>query len=416
MITLSIIGLGGRGRIYAANLKNNKDVKIVALCDINQDILDTQGNTLNVASNMRFSSDADFFSKGKLSDALVISTGDRDHYGHAIKALNLGYNLLLEKPISPLLSECEEIEKLAKEKGLTIVVCHVLRYSGFYDTIKRTIDDNKIGDIVSIDITENVGYWHFSHSYVRGNWRNESGSGPSILAKCCHDLDMIHYLSGQKPISVFSIGSRTKFLLENAPEDSTNYCLDPCPVRKKCPYDARKIYYGFTRHTLPLLIVKIKLITQMGKPRIKDLKKALITSPYGRCVYKCDNDVIENQMVTVKLESGITANLHMNAFSKKCYRALHITGTKGEILGDDKDGRFKLNIFGGPSKVIKSKSGNFTNHLGGDSMLVKDFVDYLAYGHKSTRLSTIDVTMESHRMAFAAEISRKSGEQVTIRD
>ncbi|MDR0695924.1 MAG: Gfo/Idh/MocA family oxidoreductase [Christensenellaceae bacterium] len=414
MITVSIIGLGGRGRIYASNLKSNPNVKIVALCELNEDILNTQGDSLGVDPDMRFTDDTEFFKKGLLSNALVIATGDRDHYSHAVSALNIGYNLLLEKPISPIKEECEEIARIATERELKVVVCHVLRYSGFYDTIKQQIDNYAIGDIVSINITENVGYWHFSHSYVRGNWKKESESGPSILAKCCHDLDMIYYLSGKSAVSLFSVGYRKKFLPNLAPENASEYCMDPCPVRASCPYEARKIYYGFTKYTIPLLLVKIKLITGKGKPRYKDLKNALKSSPYGKCVYKCDNDVIENQIVAINLSGNVTGSLHMNAFSKKCYRELHVTGTLGEISGNDKDGKFKLNVFGGPTKVIKVQSGNFTNHLGGDSMLVKDFVDFLNTGVKSKRLSTINVTLESHRMAFAAEESRKNNVSVLM--
>ncbi|MDR2266401.1 MAG: Gfo/Idh/MocA family oxidoreductase, partial [Christensenellaceae bacterium] len=389
MLNVAIIGLGNRGGIYCRHLKANPNAKIVALCDINESILSVARDTYGLSNTQVYNSDIEFFNAGKLADALVISTGDRDHYAHAIKALNLGYHLLLEKPISPIWSECLQIADLAREKGLKVVVCHVLRYSAFYDRIKSEIDAKVIGDIVSVDITENVGYWHYSHSYVRGNWHNEAQSGPSILAKCCHDLDMIHYMTGQRCTELFSVGSRSLFTLENAPEGSSEYCLDPCQVRKSCPYDVKKIYYGITRYTLPLLIVKKKLITGKGKSSYSDLKEALIKSDYGRCVYRCNNDVMENQTVSLKLQNGVTGILHMNAFSKMCFRAVYISGTKGEIRGNDKDGKFKLNIFAGPSKTIHTKSGTFYNHLGGDAMLVKDFVDYLDSGIKNSRVSTI---------------------------
>ncbi|MDR3185840.1 MAG: Gfo/Idh/MocA family oxidoreductase [Christensenellaceae bacterium] len=413
---IALIGLGNRGRIYANNLHLHSDVQISALCDKNASILESCKQTYGLKDDAVYISDDDFFAAGKLADALVIATQDKDHYRHAIKALDLGYHLLLEKPVSPDWNECLEITRLAKEKNLNVVVCHVLRYSAFYDKIKSLIDSGIIGEVVSINDIENVAYWHFSHSYVRGNWRNSKESGPTILTKCCHDLDLIYYFSGAKCKELYSTSSRKLFLNENAPDNATDYCLDPCPNRKKCPYDVKKIYYGITRHTLPLLLVKIKLITGNGNPRYRDLKEALKTSPYGRCVYKCDNDVVENQVVTMRLENNVNATLTMTAFSKSNYRRIHIFGTKGEIFGNDKSAKLELKIFGGPSKTVKVKAGNLFNHFGGDSMLVNDFLDFLRSGVATTRLSTIEDTLESHRLAFAAEDSRKFAKTIIFED
>ncbi|MDR1939410.1 MAG: Gfo/Idh/MocA family oxidoreductase [Clostridiales bacterium] len=413
MITIAILGFGNRGSRYAYQLAHNKDAEIVAVCDKKRALLD--GATASYGSRVRtFESDEEFFAAGKLADALIIATQDRDHYKHALAALKAGYHLLLEKPVSPTYSECQEIAESAKEKGLSVVVCHVLRYAPFYHSIKQTIDAGLIGDIVSINDTENVGYWHFAHSYVRGNWRNQAESGPSILAKCCHDLDIIYYFTGQKSVEVFSSGSRKLFLKENAPSGAADYCLAPCPHRRECPYDVKKIYYGFTRYTYPRLIWHKRLITGKPKAKIKELREALKTSPYGRCVYKCDNDVVENQNVAVKLQNGINANLTMTAFSEGCFRRLHICGTKGEIIGVDAKHKFKLNIFGGPLKTVKTQSGLISGHLGGDAGIIADFIEFLKTGKVNPRMSFIDVTLESHRMAFAAEKSRESGQAVFI--
>lgn len=413
-VTVAILGLGNRGSRYGYQLKHNSDAQIVALCEKNPSILDAARQNYGVPAENAFLSDEEFFAKGKLADALIIATQDRDHYPHAMAALKCGYHLLLEKPVSPVLSECEEIAAFAKEKGLEVVVCHVLRYSPFYIEAKRIIDEGLIGDVVSITDTENVGYWHFSHSYVRGNWRNEAQTGPSILAKCCHDLDIIHYLTGEQCETVFSSGSRKLFIPENAPADAPAYCLDGCPHQKTCPYHVKKIYYGFTRYTLPLMIVHMKLVTGKGKPKYRDLKEALKTSPFGRCVYRCDNDVMENQTVGLKLKNGVNANLTMTAFAKGCFRRLHISGTKGEIIGCDKDGKLTLNIFAGPSKKLKVSSGGINGHLGGDHGIIRDFVAFMKTGERTSRLSLIDVTLESHRIAFAAEESRKTGVAVQI--
>lgn len=412
MIKVAILGLGNRGRIYAYQLSHNKDAKIVAICDKNTEVLEAKRRQLGLEKDAAFASDNDFFAAGKLADAVVIATQDRDHFGHAMRALELGYHILLEKPVSPIYEECQTLYNTAKEKNLNIVVCHVLRYAPFYNAVKSAIDSGAIGDIVGINQTENIGYWHYSHSYVRGNWRKESETSASILAKCCHDLDIIYYFTNKKCVSLDSNGSRTLFLPQNAPEGSTAYCLDGCPHRKDCPYDVRKIYYGLTRYTIPKLIVNKTLITRKAGSSIKELKQALKTSPYGRCVYKCDNDVIENQVVNMKLEGGVTATLTMTAFSKDCFRRIHIYGTKGEIFGNDKDGSFRLTVFGGPTKKVKVGISGIAGHLGGDMMIIKDFVTFLDKGIKAPRLSLIETSLESHKIASLAEQSRKSGASI----
>ncbi|MDR2046490.1 MAG: Gfo/Idh/MocA family oxidoreductase [Clostridiales bacterium] len=414
MVRIAILGLGNRGRRYAYQLKRCPNAEITAVCEKKPEHLEGARLYLDLPPQNAFLSDAEFFSRGKLADAIVIATQDRDHYGHAVAALNAGYHVLLEKPVSPALSECEEIAALARKKNLAVVVCHVLRYSPFYNEIKRTIDSGAIGDIVSVNDTENVGYWHFSHSYVRGNWRREDETGPSILAKCCHDLDIIYYFTGQKCAEVFSSGSRKLFLPRNMPDGAADYCLAPCPRAKTCPYDVKKIYLAPTLHTLPRMGAHIRLITGLAKPKPKDLKEALKTSPYGRCVYKCDNDVMENQNVALRLENGINANLTMTAFSRGCFRRLHISGTKGEIIGIDGKSKFKINVFGGASKTVRVRWGGFSGHFGGDRMLIRDFVEFLETGKVTERLSLIDTTLESHRAAFAAEESRKTGKAVSL--
>lgn len=411
---VALIGLGNRGRIYTHNFYNNPSAEVVAVCDKNTDVLAAVAAKAGLSPDAAYSSEDEFFAAGKLADALVIATQDRDHYRHAMKAMELGYNLLLEKPVSPVPEEVIKIAETAAAKNLKVVVCHVLRYSAYYDAVKKIIDSGLIGKIQSVNNTENVGYWHFSHSYVRGNWRREDETAPSLLAKCCHDLDFIYYFTGKKCLKVFSTASRAEFVRENAPDNSTDYCLAPCPAGKECPYHVAKLYYKFTRHTIPKLIVHAKVVTKKGKFSLKELKNSLKTSPYGRCVYKCDNDVMENQIVAMEMEDGVKATHTMTAFTKDCYRKIHISGTKGEILGNDKDGFFRLNVFGKGSKKIKVNGHGLVGHLGGDAMIVKDFIDYVDKGVASKRLTLISETLESHRVAFAAEESRKSGEAVSL--
>lgn len=408
MIKIAIIGLGNRGRTYGKHFFNNKGAKVVALCEKNAEFLDECARKWGVEKSKCFTDDEEFFAEGKLADALVVATHDRDHFRHAMKALDVGYHLMLEKPVSPVLSETEEIAKSAQEKKLEVVVCHVLRYAKFYEKLKSIIDSGLIGEIRHINHTENIGYWHFSHSYVRGNWRKESETSPSILAKCCHDLDMIYYLTGKKCQRVSSGGGLSFFTPANKPEGAPAFCLDGCPAAKTCPYEARKIYYGFTRHTIPYMVVNAKLITQSSRPTLGKLKNALRTSPYGRCVFSSDNDVMEEQVVNMLLEGNATATLHMTAFSKRCYRKTHIHGTKGEIFGNDIDGYFTLNIFAGKSKRVRVARRVISLHGECDRNLVNEFVDFMSGRVSSAKMALISETLESHKVAWYAEIARKS--------
>lgn len=406
MKTIAIIGLGSRGSMYAKRI-NNQGGKVVAVCDTNESVLNHVGDKMGIAPDMRFKNSEALFARGKIADALIVASQDRDHYGQAKKGLELGYHVLCEKPVSPVKEECVELAKLAEEKGLYMVVCHVLRYAGFYDTVKRIIDSGAIGEVTNIQQTENVGYWHYSHSYVRGNWRREDETTPSILAKCCHDLDLLYYYTGKKCKSVSSIGSRRIFIPENAPEGAPMRCLDGCPAKNTCPYYAPRFYYEFTLHSVPIYIGRGYQVAKMGNPTLKQVKEALATtSPYGRCVYHCDNNVVENQTVLCKFDGDVNATLTMNASSKKCFRSVHITGTKGEIFGKDVSGKVRLNVWGKKSKTVKAKVGQ--GHLGGDSGIVHDFLELLETGKPNKRISFMSETLMSHVMAFAAEESRKN--------
>ncbi len=411
MTKIAVIGLGNRGRMYARRFRD-AGAEITAVCEKNPLILEQMRVSLGVPEDMAFTSDAEFFDKGKLADAIVIATQDRDHYGHAKKAVELGYHVLCEKPVSPVREQCEELNALVKEKGVYFMVCHVLRYATFYDTVKRIIDSGAIGEVTNVYQNENVGYWHFAHSYVRGNWRREDETAPSILAKCCHDLDMLHYLTGKKCERVFSVGSRKLFVESNAPAGAPKYCLDGCPNAKNCPYYAPRLYYKVTLKSVPILFNRKTLITGDCHASLKKYKEALKTSPYGRCVFRCDNDVIENQTVTCKFEGDVNATLIMSADSKYCFRRIHVTGTKGELLGVDAKGYLTLNIFGKGTRRINATSG--AGHLGGDAGIVRDFMQLLKTGALTKRLSLLSETMESHLMAFAAEESRKTGKGVEI--
>ena len=411
MKTISVIGLGNRGTEYMGFIKgfHSKKAKIVALCDIRQQALDDFAPLYKIPKEKQFISTEDFFSQGVISDALIIATQDASHYEITKAALETGYKyILLEKPVSGTESEYKELRDLAEEKGALLIICHVLRYSNYYSRIKKIISSGQIGDIVSINHTENVGYFHFAHSFVRGNWHDEFASTPSILAKCCHDIDLIAWFMDSPCTKVSSVGSLKYFNKENAPEGSTDYCMGGCKVKKGCPYDAEALYITDPFYKAKFIKYMGRTLTGKAKNSKKDIEDAIKYGDYGRCVFHCDNNVCDNQMVTMEFENGAVAVLNMNGFSNKMFRECHIVGTKGELIGYGT--KLKMNIFGKGSKTVHTGSPGIGGHVEGDILLISNFIKIIC-GEKTdlSDVTTIDATVISHDIALAAEKSRKNG-------
>lgn len=414
MFTFAVLGLGSRGIMYGTRLSKQDDVRVVACCDKYANKVEIARQRWGVPENNCFTSDEEFFAQGKLADAIVIATQDRDHYAHAMRALDLGYNILVEKPLSPDINECLELEAKAREKGLKVLVCHVLRYSPYYRKIKEIIASGVLGDIVAIKHDENVSYWHYAHSYCRGNWRREEETSPMLLAKCCHDMDLLHWWTGSDFKTINSYGDLRYFKAENAPEGATDSCFD-CPNRKKCYFDAQYYYVGRRRG----IIKKRKFLwgtyAFCQSKKKSDIINSLKNDPRGklwaRCVFKCDNDVVDNQTVNILFENGAKCVFTMNAFNEKNHRHTEIRGTKGELYADDKGNVMTLRLFDKPAKKIRtSLLPMISGHAGGDAGLIKSAVGMLTGGEdKSIQYTWISDTIESHRMVTAAELSRHEG-------
>ncbi len=418
MITVSICGCGSRGLFaYATYARLHPEkMKVVAGADIRPERLSMLREMYGVPENMCFGSDDEMLSKPKLSDAMIISTQDRRHVYDALRALDLGYDLILEKPISPELSDILAIQKKVHETGRTVVVCHVLRYTPFYSTLKEILDSGEIGRVITIDATENVGYYHFAHSFVRGNWRRVDETSPMILAKCCHDMDYLRWFAGSPCVSVSSHGGLGVFTETAAPQGAGTRCTADCPpeIRARCPYDAEKIYitgnHGFRKNgdNWPQNVV-------VSEPTEEKLREALQTGPYGRCVYACDNDVYDHQTVLMKFENGVEATFTTSAFTEQIYRTIKITGTEGEILGNLEKDEILVKRFGEPGKQVdlSSKKGEFKGHGGGDAGLAVDFIRVLTAGGEA--LTSIEASVDSHVMALAAQQSaEQDGRQILL--
>lgn len=406
---LALIGAGQRGMVYAEYACETKGTEIVAVVEPHEKRRMTAARKLAIAEDRCFHDSEDFFRQGKIADALIIASMDRDHYKQTMTALELGYDILLEKPISPDPKECIMIQDKAEELGRRIVVCHVLRYTDFFSTIKEIIDSKELGKVISIQHNENVGNFHIAHSFVRGNWRRSDLASPLIMQKSCHDMDVLSWLVGSETKRISSFGSLQYFKEENAPKDSGERCLN-CKAAKECRFDARKAY-------LPVLgSWPATVITE--DQTTEGVLKALEESPYGRCVYRCDNDVCDNQVVLIEFKNQVTVSFNLSGFTNRMGRTLKIMCENGEIKGDDSLNRIEVTKFTSNAVEAYEQRVIYTSipqggHGGGDVGLVKDFLRILQSGEKNSR-SSIERSVESHMMAYAAEKSRITGTIIDV--
>ena len=414
-ITVAIAGLGSRGlQTYAKCLEKFADrAEIVAVADIRPDRVAVAAQRYNVAPDMCFDSVESMLQQPKLADVMFICTPDDVHYLPAMGALEKGYHLLLEKPAARSVKECRDIAELAERKGLNVVVCHVLRYTVFYQKIKELIDTGRVGDIMNIEAIERVGYWHQAHSFVRGNWHVAADTTPMILAKCCHDMDLLLWLTGKTCEKVTSFGHLSHFNAANRPEGAPERCGDDCPVAASCPYNAQAYYLDkFHRYgnAWPVNVVA-------PEPTEEKLIQALKEKDYGRCVYRMNNDVVDHQVVSLQLADDVTVAFTMTAFSDKGGRCMRVMGTKAEIFADMEKDLITLMPFGGEEEVfdIRKIATDLSGHGGGDIKMVEDYLDVLEGKPMPSAMTTIARSVESHYICLAAEESRvKGGELVRM--
>lgn len=407
-LRIAILGLGDRGlNAYApCALRFPEKMKIAAVADPVEEKRLEAAKKYGVPQAMCFRTAEELLAQERLADVAFICTQDRQHCGHAVAALEKGYHLLLEKPIAPTLEECARVQRVAQAAHRHVQVGHVLRYTPFYQTVRQIIQSGRLGEVVSIQAIENVGYWHQAHSFVRGNWANSGRSSPMILQKCCHDMDIMLWLAGKKARYVSSYGSLSHFRPEMAPEGAAKRCLDGCRAKDSCPYDAEKIY--LTDRLLkgetgwPVNILNIH-------PTPENITQALREGPYGLCVYHAGNNVVDHQVVNAELEEGVTLNFTMCAFTSQGGRPLRVMGTRGDLEGDLRTNLIRVGVFGQEPEIIDvaKLAEDFSGHAGGDFRLVEELLDDILAGREpGSGLTSIERSMESHYLALAAEASR----------
>lgn len=415
---VAIIGCGGRGgRTYGPMFFRNKEkFSINSVCDIKPDRVDCYKALWSLDEKNCFYTEESFFEE-KHGDLLVVATQDRDHVRHAIRGLELGYDILLEKPISPVKEELLRLLEAQKKYNRKILVCHVLRYAPAFLKMKALLDEGVIGKMLHIEWIEQVGWWHQAHSFVRGNWRNEAETSPMIMAKCCHDLDLLQYYAASRAKTVYSEGEISFFNEKNKPEGATDRC-ETCPHIKTCKYSAERIYIDRWSKWKPACAWPYNTFCFEDPMTEEGLRHAYQTTGYGRCVFACDNDVVDNQTVMINFENGVKATLTMSAFTNAMGRRCAFHGTEGELIFDERRDEIRVCTFFEEEKVYKisellnDSMLNSYGHGGGDFVLVETIYDMIFNGKEAP--TSLENSVESHLIALAAEESRKSGKTVSI--
>ncbi len=409
--TAILIGAGMRGSTYTDIMLGMGDkFRVVGVAEPVEGRRNSIKNKHGVPDEACFTTWEDILARPKMADLAIISTMDDMHYAPAMKAIELGYDLLLEKPVAPTARECADIALAAREKGVKVLVCHVLRYSPFYKKVKELLMDGAVGRVMNILQVEAVGNLHQSHSYVRGNWHSEAETSPMLLAKCCHDLDIIQWLLDEPCEKVQSFGRLSWFAPENAPEGAPRRCIDGgCPVEASCPYNCRKLYYEDKDNSW-FRTACTRGIAKGEVPTDEEVMTALRTTDYGLCVYRANNDVVDHQTVNMQFKSGANATLTMNAFNEGG-RYIRIFGTEGELTAymdgssidvyTFRDGRHRQ------IPILSAGESILEGHGGGDEGIVWELYDYLRGDYSGWCAADIGISVKNHLIGFAAEKSRR---------
>jgi len=415
-----IIGAGDRGTIYAQIMSQKPDkYKVVGVADPQKARRDKIQDLWNLPDEACYTSWEEILQQPRLADIAVIATMDQEHYAPAMKAISLGYHLLLEKPAAPTVQECADIVHAAQDNGVNVLVCHVLRYTPFYNRVKQLLMSDAIGKIISIVAVEAVGNVHQSHSFVRGNWHCEKGSTPMLLQKSCHDMDILQWLIGKPCKKIQSFGSLTYFCEENAPEGAPKRCADgTCPIMDTCPYNCIKLYYD-DKENHWLRCAATNGIAATPIPTDEEVMHALNTTDYGLCVFHANNDVVDHQVVNMEFAGGVTASFSMNAFNEGG-RYIRIFGTKGELYANMSDSEITLYTFANRQRhsvsVNDGKEIESTGHYGGDRGIISELYDYMNGCYTGYQAADISTSVKNHLLCFAAERSRHENAVVDLDD
>lgn len=412
-VTVVVVGAGSRGSGYASWIAAHPQrATVVAVAEPRQPRRQRLADQHGLAADRRFASWREVAALGRIADAVLICTQDVDHLAPATAFAELGYHVLVEKPMSPSESDCRRLVAAVEDAGVIMAVAHVMRYMPYTEALREVITSGRIGDVVSVQHLEPVGWSHQAHSFVRGNWRREDESSFMLMAKSCHDIDWLRYVVGQPIARVASFGGLEHFRRERHPEGAGERCTD-CAVEHVCAYSALRIYHGALDErgpgTWPVDVITDDH-THAG------IDAALEEGPYGRCVYLCDNDVVDHQVVAIEFAGGATASFTMTAFTDNALRRTQVFGTRGWVDGDGLSLRLFDFLTATTTEIPVGVGGVDAGegHAGGDAGLMDSFIAAVAAGDPSLIASGPAESLETHLAVFAAERSRRHGTVETV--
>ncbi len=420
-VAAAIVGAGHRAVGYSEYARLHPDrLRITAIAEPNDVRRRREGDRFNIPEAFRFRSYTDLAARPGLADAVINGTMDQLHFASSLPLLEAGYHILLEKPIAPNEQEVRGLIEAANRFQRIVLICHVLRYAPFYQKIKSLLDSGAIGQLIALNTTESINYHHMTTPFVRGRWRQRA-TNPIMLSKCCHDLDIIAWLlSGVPAKKVASFGSLTQFRPENAPPGSAMRCLDGCQIESTCIHSAKTNYIkqGLWGMYVWECIEHIENSTIDQK-----LESLRTTNPFGRCVWHCDNDVIDHQSVLIEFANGVTATHNLFTGGARIARTIHITGSHGDLDGDLEANLIRLrrpNHEPGRDhtqeviNVAAEREGEMAGHGGGDAGLIEDFVNVVAGRPASKSVTSIQDSLTGHLIAFAADVAMNEGRVVEL--
>ena len=422
-VTAVIVGAGHRAVTYAAYSERRPDrLRIVGVADPSEPRRRRAAERFGVPGSRCFESAEELASRPRFADAAINGTMDQFHVPTSLPLLDAGYHLLLEKPFATGRDEMRALVAAADRSGSHVMVCHVLRYTPFYRAIKERVAAGEIGDVVSVQTVEHVSYHHMAVGFVRGKWRRRAETGSSMLmAKCCHDLDLIVWMkAGARPAAVSSFGSRSYFRAENAPPGAGVRCLVDCPIEAGCLYSARKHYLD---HPDRWSFYVWSGLEGVESPTEEDRVELLKTSDYGRCVWRMDNDVVDRQAVAIEFDDGSTATHNMVGGAARPSRSIHLVGTTGEIQGVFEEQSFAVRRIDPGSEYSEERvdtdvsgdmQGAFGGHGGGDARLVEDFVSLVQGEPRSVSCTSLDDSISGHLVGFAADAAMEERRVVDL--
>lgn len=451
-----LIGAGNRGaEVYGQwALKHPDELRIIAVAEPRDERRAMVAAQHGIAPECQYTSWEALLDQPKMADIAIVTTQDQMHTGPALAALSQGYDVLLEKPMAHRLEDSVALVRAAEQAGRIMQIAHVLRYTDFFQAVYRIVQSGRLGQLITVSHRENVSSWHMAHSYVRGNWRRADEASPMILAKSCHDMDVLYWILGQKVKRLSSFGGLRHFRPENAPDGAPSHCIDGCPIEETCPFyapalylDLDPIHHALTQSLSPvhrfagrLAQFSPEMLTALGRvvPPLRELSHyegwprsviaehpadpveliaALKYGPYGRCVYKCDNDVVDHQVVAMEFEDGLSATFTMHGHSFEEGRTLRIDGSQATLLGKFSFNKTFLEVRDHRDDVVER--WDFPNeieaggHGGGDAAMMRSFLAALQ-DREQPPLTNARASLESHLMAFAAEKARVEGSVIDM--